>query len=99
MLGLRDDGDTELVALMARYLPYSRTHWRAGMVIRREAALDWVKEIDHDPRRRMLDRTGVQLVSGGDNDIVITAMKLGSEMGYFPELMLTHLGFLHLGAK
>ena len=30
-------------------------------------------------------------MSGGDNDIVITVMKGGEKMGYFPALVLTHL--------
>ena len=90
LLALRDDGDADVI-----------THWDgtyplcapigAGMVIQREAARAWANEIEKDPRRRTLDRAGSKLVSGGDNDIVITVMKHGATMGYFPDLVLTHL--------
>jgi hypothetical protein len=39
----------------------------------------------------VLDRTGTALVSGGDNDLVMTLFEAGWEVGYFPELILTHL--------
>ena len=44
-----------------------------------------------DPRRHTLDRTGTSLASGGDNDLVFTALHAGGEVAYFPELRLTHL--------
>jgi hypothetical protein len=44
-----------------------------------------------DPRRAAFDRTGRQLVSGGDNDLVMTALEAGCGVAYFPELVLTHL--------
>ena len=62
----------------------------AGMVIRRQAALEYVE----DSKRRdtvVTDRRGKSLASGGDNDICLTALEHGWELGYFPELELTHL--------
>lgn len=62
----------------------------AGMVIRREAALEYVEDL----KRRdtvVTDRKGKSLASGGDNDICLTALEHGWAVGYFPELELTHL--------
>jgi glycosyltransferase involved in cell wall biosynthesis len=63
----------------------------AGLVIRRSAALGYANAISSDSRRRTLDRTGGSLASGGDNDLVFTALHAGGDIGYFPELALTHL--------
>ena len=90
LLALRDDGNDEVISSWANKYP-SHAPIGAGMVIRRKAALDWVDEVERDPRRRNLDRAGSQLVSGGDNDIVISVMSRGHKMGYFPSLSLTHL--------
>ena len=60
------------------------------MVIRREAALEYVEDL----KRRdtvVTDRKGKSLASGGDNDICLTALEHGWGVGYFPELELTHL--------
>ena len=62
----------------------------AGMVIRREAALEYVEDL----KRRdtvVTDRKGKSLASGGDNDICLTALEHGWGVGYFPQLELTHL--------
>ena len=62
----------------------------AGMVIRREAAWEYVMDL----KKRdtvVTDRKGKSLASGGDNDICLTALKHGWTVGYFPELELTHL--------
>ena len=90
LLALRDDGDEEKLESWENRYP-SHAPIGAGMVIRRSAALEWVNQIERDPRRRALDRTGSQLVSGGDNDIVISVLKAGLKTGYFPSLGLTHL--------
>jgi len=63
----------------------------AGLVVRRSAALAYAEALATDPRRRTLDRTGGSLASGGDNDLVFTALHAGGDIGYFPELALTHL--------
>jgi glycosyltransferase involved in cell wall biosynthesis len=62
----------------------------AGMVIRRQAALEYVEDL----KRRdtvVTDRQGKSLASGGDNDICLTALEHGWAVGYFSELELTHL--------
>lgn len=64
----------------------------AGMVIRRAAFSAYAVALaTGDPRRRALDRRGQTLSSGGDNDIVLTALRAGWTAAYAPELTLTHL--------
>jgi glycosyltransferase involved in cell wall biosynthesis len=90
MLAVRDLGSKEIVMAWNGTYP-SCAPLGAGMVIRRKAALEWTEEIASDSRRRVLDRTAASLVSGGDNDMVISAMKRGWQVGYFPALVLNHL--------
>jgi len=91
----------------------------AGMVMRSEAALEYVARIKEimgesvagptslqaSPTREELrrvsgldkkkgvvtDRKGKSLSSGGDNDICLTLLEHGWQVGYFPQLELTHL--------
>lgn len=63
----------------------------AGMALRREASELYMNHIAGNNTRLSLDRTGRSLNSGGDNDIVLTLMEQGWEVGYFPQLQLTHL--------
>jgi hypothetical protein len=63
----------------------------AGMIVRRSAVQAYLGALQRDPRRRAFDRTGLQLVSGGDNDMVMTILEAGFAVGYEPNLRLTHL--------
>ena len=60
----------------------------AGMALRRQA---WAAWLDAPPGATPTDRRGTSLASGGDNDIVVRALRAGWAVGYFPELRLTHL--------
>lgn len=60
----------------------------AGMALRRAAAQAWLADPDSG---RLSDRRGTALTSGGDNDIVLTVLRAGWSVGYFPSLSLTHL--------
>jgi glycosyltransferase involved in cell wall biosynthesis len=60
----------------------------AGMALRRSAVQSWLDAADP---AALTDRRGGELTSGGDNDIVMHALRAGWEVGYFPELELTHL--------
>ena len=60
----------------------------AGMVIRREALAGW---LDQGAMNTLPDREGLALTSGGDNDIVMYALRSGWAAAYFPTLRLTHL--------
>jgi len=62
----------------------------AGMVMRREAAMEYVEDLKRRSRV-VTDRKGKSLSSGGDNDICLTVLEHGWQVGYFPELELTHL--------
>lgn len=97
LLALRDHGGEELVATTMRppgapagqYPAFAPIG--AGMALRREAAVVWADAMERDPLRRALDRRGSGLVSGGDNDIVMTLLEAGWAVGYYPTLSLRHL--------
>ncbi len=80
--GLRPEGASQ------NEYPVAAAPIGAGMALRREAALQWAGATG---RGGITDRRGRDLSSGGDNDIVLTAMERGWEVAYFPELTLTHL--------
>ncbi len=63
----------------------------AGLVVRRQMAQAYAAEVNADSFRRDLDRTGLRLGSGGDNDLVFSVLHGGADIGYFPPLGLTHL--------
>ncbi len=93
-LGLRDLGNEVKVAYWkqetARYYP-KFAPIGAGLVIRQSAAKIYAQKITNDQVRLALGRTGQQLISGEDNDIVLTLLDAGYGVGYFPQLQLTHL--------
>jgi glycosyltransferase involved in cell wall biosynthesis len=97
LLALRDLGEAPLLSHGLRPPGATRNTYPAcapigaGMGLRRAAAEAWRRAVEDDPRRRHLDRRGTALVSGGDNDIVLTIMAAGWEVAYFPQLVLTHL--------
>lgn len=92
LLALRDLGPS---ALRARGGP--RVPWPdfapvgAGLCIRRSAAETYARAVASDPARAALDRRGGTLTSGGDNDLVYTALRAGGDIAYLPCLRLTHL--------
>lgn len=88
LLAVRDLGD-HVITSDDIHEPYPRcAPIGAGMVLRRQAILDWLTE---NPDRLPPDRQGRQLTSGGDNDIVLSVLKRGWTVAYRPELTLTHL--------
>jgi glycosyltransferase involved in cell wall biosynthesis len=97
LLAVRDLGEGEMLATSFRPAGSVQNQYPlcapigAGMAVRREAALVWVEGVEKDPKRRRLDRKGSSLVSGGDNDIVMTVLEGGWSVGYFPGLSLNHL--------
>ncbi|MBI5422660.1 MAG: glycosyltransferase [Opitutae bacterium] len=60
----------------------------AGMALRRAALATWLAD---DSTARLPDRRGNELSSSGDNDIVLSILRAGWSVGYFPSLILTHL--------
>jgi len=68
----------------------------AGMVLRRDAAAAYAERIKQrttGPRDNgtITDRKGDSLASGGDNDICLTVIEEGWQVGCLPQLQLTHL--------
>src|SRR5205807_595076 len=63
----------------------------AGMALRRAAAEQYVRHVEGAGSFVVPDRCGASLSSGGDNDIVLTILEAGWQVGYFPQLRLTHL--------
>ena len=65
--------------------------WGAGMCVRKCVADTYASKLSGDTLRRDLDRRGSSLISGGDEDLAMTAIDLGMGTGLFRELCLTHL--------
>lgn len=92
LLALRDLGETEIISHGLRSPSGTRNEYPsfapigAGMVLRRAAWETWLAT-----ESGLSDRRGAELSSSGDNDIVLTIMRHGWEVGYFPELSLEHL--------
>jgi len=63
----------------------------AGMVIKSEIAKIYAQNSSTHPLKKMLDRKGNNTLSGGDNDMVFTAIDMGFGSGRFKELSLIHI--------
>lgn len=95
LLALRDLGETELVSTGLQPEGSAKNQYPAfapfgaGMVLRRAAWTAWLDATS--ATFGLSDRRGEELSSGGDNEIVLCAMQAGWDVGYFPQLRLTHL--------
>ena len=67
-------------------LPYG-----AGMCVRRQVAERYARDLQANPARMALDRTGDLLYCSGDLDLGMTAVDIGLGTGLFPALRVTHL--------
>jgi glycosyltransferase involved in cell wall biosynthesis len=63
----------------------------AGMIIRRDVVQEYQQQLEADPFRAGLDRTGGALIGSGDMDIGCTAIDMGLATGLARELALEHL--------
>ncbi|HEY8995659.1 MAG TPA: glycosyltransferase [Lacunisphaera sp.] len=94
LLALRDLGNQPLLSSGLRspgaaHITYPEfAPIGAGMALRRAAWDAWLQSATG---AAVSDRRGSELTSGGDNDLVLCAMRAGWEVGYFPNLGLTHL--------
>jgi glycosyltransferase involved in cell wall biosynthesis len=89
-LALRDRGAGEEIAALTDPPAYPDcAPIGAGMIARRAALAGWVDACAADGAPS--GRRGRELTSGEDCDIVMFALRAGWQVGYFPELMLTHL--------
>ena len=92
LLALRDLGPAPQIAAGSATAPWPAfAPVGAGLCLRRAAAEPYILALRTDPSRIGFDRTGRSLASGGDNDLVFTALHAGWDVGYFPELALHHL--------
>jgi glycosyltransferase involved in cell wall biosynthesis len=98
-LGLRDFGDESKIHFWANQATQANSDrqypaWApigAGLMVNKVALATYCENLDKDPRRLALDRTGNSLTSGGDNDLIMTLLEQGWAVGYFPQLSLLHL--------
>lgn len=94
LLAVRDLGDKPLVSTSLRPTGATCSEYPAfapigaGMAIRCTA---WQAWLDSTTSATISDRRGGELTSGGDNDLVLCAMRAGWDVGYFPSLELKHL--------
>jgi hypothetical protein len=94
LLACRDLGSAPLVSHGLRDPATGRAVYPAfapigaGLALRRAAAQLWLADAS---ALNLSDRRGAELTSGGDSDIILTLMRYGWEIAYFPELELTHL--------
>ena len=101
VLALRDFGDHPLMTAecqlkqpVTRLEPPTYPEFAPagiGLAVRRSAFASYADRITGDALRLTFGRTGSQLTSGEDNDIILTLMSTGWQVGYFPQLQLTHL--------
>jgi len=88
-LALRNLGDDIIIESWENKYPAAGPIG-AGMAIRKEALTSYIYKITHS-QAAITDRNGKSLSSGGDNDIVIEALKSGWLTGYFPSLTIQHI--------
>lgn len=70
---------------------YEATPVGAGLCIRKHIAMTYLEITGASQLSKKLDRVGTQLTSCGDHDLAFTACDVGSGMGVFTTLKLTHL--------
>lgn len=88
-LALRDLGDEAISAAWTGTYP-ACAPIGAGMAIRKGALKAYLAKAASG-EHLTADRTGASLSSGGDNEIVLEALKSGWQVAYFPELSLQHI--------
>ncbi|MCR8560180.1 glycosyltransferase family 2 protein [Mucilaginibacter sp. BJC16-A38] len=88
-LALRDLGEEIVINKMNGEYP-AAAPIGAGMALRAEAILPYIKGLQ-SKKGLIADRQGYSLASGGDNDLVLSILNAGWEIGYFPSLVLHHI--------
>jgi glycosyltransferase involved in cell wall biosynthesis len=77
--------------LWSNSIAHHDTHpYGAGMCVRRSVFEEYVTQVIGDTRRRTLDRTGNNLLGGGDADLNYTACEMGLATGVFCRLKARH---------
>ena len=94
LLACRDLGDAAMISEELRNAQTGHNEYPlfapvgAGMALRRSAVQPWLAD---SASGQLPDRRGRELTSGGDNDIILTVLRQGWKVAYFPELVLQHL--------
>ena len=88
-LALRDLGDRIVVETWRGVYPPTAPVG-AGIAVRKAALESYIARVA-SAVNPVPDRQGKSLGSGGDNDIVLEILKSGWQIGYFPNLTLTHI--------
>jgi hypothetical protein len=73
------------------YLHDPTTPLGAGLCVRRNVAMEYLRLHDEGIRTFTMDRAGQSLVSGGDNDLAACAIDVGLACGVISSLHLKHL--------
>lgn len=95
-LSLRDFGDEPLTsggrssALTESSYP-AFAPWGIGMALRKSVFGNVLGQMAEHLLRPSLERSPQYRMSSGDNEMVLTLIDAGWEVGYFPQLQLTHL--------
>jgi glycosyltransferase involved in cell wall biosynthesis len=64
--------------------------WGAGMCLRREVIEAYLRQVESDPRRLLLGRTGNRLMTGEDLDLNYVCVESGFGTGLFKALSFEH---------
>ncbi len=92
LLALHDHGESPGIAAGGPGEPWPAfAPVGAGLCVRKAAAHAYVAAVGPDSLRKLLDRRAGALSSGGDNDLVFTVLRAGWDVGYHPDVALTHL--------
>jgi glycosyltransferase involved in cell wall biosynthesis len=90
-LALRDFGNERQVADRWAQAYPDFAFGGGGAVFRREALLSCLTAFRNGAKVSIYGRTGEDLTSGEDNHFILAVLKAGFSVGYFPELVMTHL--------
>ncbi len=89
-LAVADHGQAPIWAFhLQTYKPWFP--YGAGMIIRKNLAVEYSRQLESNPKRCEYGRKGNLLTGAEDIDMLFTTLDLGYAIGYFPELSLKHL--------
>jgi glycosyltransferase involved in cell wall biosynthesis len=88
-LGVRDHGRWPITSDENRWGLWEPIG--AGMVVRKDVAKKFIESVQTRPQAARLDRSGADLLSGGDSLIARSAYGLGYSCSYQPRLKLGHV--------
>ncbi|RZL50486.1 MAG: glycosyltransferase family 2 protein [Pedobacter sp.] len=90
MLAIRNLGSATLIENGNQHAYPNSSPVGAGMGIRKSALHKYLQEINQNVGL-ISDRSGTNLTSSGDNEIVMQIILSGFDIGFFPQLTMKHL--------